>query len=623
MRLSPWNYGYAPSYGSAVWHFGTVGVARACFILFLSNLLQGPAVAQQAAQPVFDTRQTEKYFEDLPRGERVQPARPSLRMPVLPKPKVVGDTKPLFVLHGVSVTGAHAIPLDQLSTSYQPYLGKKVSQADLAAIAAGISDQYREAGFHLSRAIVPQQDVQDGQIRIQVIEGRIAEVVLKGDGAEQFGVKPMLDAVLAELPSRLMTLERQLLLINDRAGVRIDDTELDEIGGPTGRFRLTVYLKTWHIYTSFGLDNLGSPSVGPWQTYATGALNSYMLPGDTLALNLSTVANDPRELAFGRLSYDVPLGLDGARIGASALHSEVRPGDDRRMANDTAKTDAFEIRGSIVPLQSQRSSLTLTAAMGFTNASERDMFGPFYSDHIRTIGLTTDYRLQDGFGGKNYFTATYRQGLDIFGASHFGDGLLSRDGASADFSVLDVWFTRYQTLSDAWSFKLAAASQTASGPLFTSQQFYLGGSAFGRGYGSAAISGDNGIAGSFELRFDQKLTSLYLTGYQLYSFFDAGAVWNDGFRINDGLALTSAGAGVRFFLRDDLRADIGVAFPLSYRAPDNERRSARLLFSLSKALKLCPEEAGRGVSKATAPGIVAVPGLDTKELTRSVITRID
>ena len=563
-------------------------------VLFFSSLLQAPATAQQSGQSGFDPRRIEKYFENSPSEEQIRPARPSPRVPVLPKPSASGDTKPLFVLRGVSIAGAQTIPQDQLSTSYRPFLGKRVSQADLAAIAGSISDRYREAGFHLSRAIVPQQDVHDGQIRIQVIEGGIVQIVLKGDGAEQFGIRSMLDAVLAEHPSRLMTVERQLLLINARPGVRIEDTALEESDGPTGRFRLIVQLKTWHIYTSVGIDNLGSSSVGPWQTYASSALNSYLLPGDTLALNLSTIANDPRELAFGRLSYDVPLGLDGTRIGASALHSEARPGDDRRVVNDTVKTDGFEIRGSVVPLQSQRSSLTVSAVAGFSNVSERDVFGPVYDDHIRTISLTSDYRLQDEFGGGNYVAVTYRQGLDIFGASHFGDDLLSRDGASASFSVLDVWFTRYQTLSDAWSFKLAAASQTASGPLFTSQQFYLGGAAFGRGYGGAAISGDNGLAGSFELRFDQKLNFLDLTSYQLYSFFDAGAVWNDGFRINDGLALTAAGAGVRVFLRDDLRADIGVAFPLSYRAPDNERRSARLLFSLSKPLQVCPERSRSG-----------------------------
>ncbi len=167
--------------------------------------------------------------------------------------------------------------------------------------------------------------------------------------------------------------------------------------------------------------------------------------------------------------------------------------------------------------------------------------------------------------------------------------MLSRDGASSNFSVLNLWFTRYQTLNDAWSLKVAAASQTASRPLFTSQQFYLGGAAFGRGYGAAEISGDNGLAGSLELRFDQKLNFRYWSGYQLYAFGDAGAVWNDGYRLSDGLSLTSAGAGVRFFLWDDVQADFGAAVPLSYRAPDNERRSPRFLFTLSSAFRLCPE----------------------------------
>ena len=585
---SPWKYGRW--HQSAAWRYLH---ALRCICMGLILVATSAARAQQANQPGFDPRQPEKHFESLQSGQAQTPPRSTLRMPSLARPDISADTRPQFVLRGVSLHGASAIPPDRLAATYQPYLGKKVSQADLAAIAAAITELYRSAGFHLSRAIVPPQDIADGHVCVQVIEGSIAEVSLKGDGAEQFGVRPMLDPVLAEHPSRLATLERQLLLINGSPGARIIDASLEEIGGPTGRFRLILDLKTWHVFTAFGLDNLGSSSVGPWQTYATAAFNSYLLPGDTLVVNLSTTANDPRELGFGRLSYDVPVGTDGARIGASALYSEVRPGDDRRLLNDNTVTDAFELHGSIVPLQSQRSSLVLTAAAAFSNVRENDVLGSVYDDHIRTVSLTSDYRLQDGFGGNNFVTLSWRQGLDIFGASHFGDNLLSRNGASPDFSVLDFWFTRYQTLTDAWSVKLSMASQTASGPLFTSQQFYLGGAAFGRGYGAAEISGDNGLAGSVELRFDQSLNWRYLAGYQLYSFFDAGAVWNDGYGIGDGLALTSAGGGVRFFIWDGLQADVGVAFPLSYRAPDNSTRSARLLFSLSNALKLCPERGPR------------------------------
>jgi hemolysin activation/secretion protein len=557
------------------------------FCLVIAATLWLSAIQPAAAQQGYDPRQIEKHFDDV--QEQSRPTRAPLHMPSFAHPETADNSKPLFVLRGVSLIGATAIPHDQLAATYRAYLGRKVSQADLAGIAQGISELYRAAGFHLSRAIIPPQDIADGHLRIQVIEGSITEISLKGDGAEQFGVRPLLNVVLSEYPSRLATLERQLLLINGWPGVRITDSALEEIGGNTGRFRLVLSLKTWHVYAWTGMDNLGSAAVGPWQAYASGAFNSYLTPGDMLALNLSTIANDPRELGFGRLSYDAPVGTDGWRLGGSALYSEVRPGDDRRLTNDNTRTETFELRSSFVAVQSQRSTLTLTAAAGFSNVSESDVFGPIYNDHIRTASLTSDYRLQDAFGGTNYTTMTFRQGLDIFGASHFGDDYLSRDGASANFSVLDVYFTRYQTLSDNWSAKFAMASQTASGPLFTSQQFYLGGAAFGRGYGAAEISGDNGLAGSFELRFDQRPNFRYLTGYQFYGFVDAGAVWNDGYRIGDGLALTSAGGGIRFFFWDDFQADLGVAFPLSYRAPDNTMRTARFLFSVSNALKLCPE----------------------------------
>jgi len=583
---SPSNYGERLTQGVAGRYLA------AALVVLGSTFVEMPqGFAQQANQPGFDPRQPEKYFENQSEQETL--SRPPVKLPSVGQPNTSGDTKPQFALRGIKVSGAHAIPGDRIAATYQPYLGKKVSQADLAAIAGAISDLYRAAGFHLSRAIVPPQDIPDGRVRIQVIEGAIVQTELKGDGAEQFGVRPMLGPVLAEQPSRLATLERQLFLINGRPGVRITDTALEEIGGATGRFRLTVYLKTWHVFTSFGLDNLGSSSVGPWQTYATGAFNSYLTPGDTLAVNLSTIANDPRELGFARLSYDAPVGVDGVRLGASVLYSAVRPGDARRLDSDITTTEAFEVRASTVPFMSQSSGLTLTMAGTFSNVSEHDLYGPWYNDHIRTASLTADYRLRDGFGGTNFATLTYRQGLDIFGASHFDDDLLSRDGAASNFSVLNIWFTRYQTLNDTWSLKLSAASQTASRPLFTSQQFYLGGAAFGRGYGAAEISGDNSLAGSLELRFDQQLNFRYWTGYQLYAFGDAGAVWNDGYRLSDGLSLTSAGAGARLFLWDDLQADLGVAVPLSYRAPDNERRSPRFLFTLSSAFRLCPER-GRG-----------------------------
>jgi len=568
----PWNYG---------------GVFA--FVLGLFAFL-GPAHAQQASQPGVDVRQLERRFEAQESDQTPAGGR-NVAVPRVNRSEVTADPTPLFVLRNVSLTGAHTISPAQLAGVWQPFIGKKVSQADLAKIATGISDTYRAAGFHLSRAIVPPQDIADGAVRIQVIEGAITDIELKGEGAEQFGVRELLGPVVIEYPSRLATLERQLMLINTRSGVRITDTQIEEIGTASGHFRLVVSVKTWHVYVLAGLDNLGSSAVGPWQSYATAAYNSMIAPGDTLALNLSTTPGDPRQLRFARMSYDTPIGVDGVRIGASGLYSEVWPGDWRRRFADNTKTEAFELRASIIPLQSQKSTLTLTLAAGFSNVSERDFFGLIYSDAIRTISVNADYRLQDNFGGTNYLTVNWRQGLDILGASDKSDPFTSVWGTSPKFSALNFWFTRYQTLNDSFSLKLASAGQMASGPMYLSQQFYLGGLAFGRGYGAAEISGDNGIAGSLELRYDQKLSYKYWTGFQLYSFVDSGLVWWDGWRPSDGTALTSAGGGVRLFLGGDLQADLGVAVPLGYRAPDNWARHPRFLFTLSNAFRLCPERA--------------------------------
>jgi hemolysin activation/secretion protein len=550
--------------------------------------LQSGAAMAQAANPGFDPGQPAKHFDAVRRDQQRSEPRVGLPKASNTAPATANDRK-MFVLRRVSLAGAQAIPAAVVATAYQDYLGKSVSQADLAVITEAVTQQYRAAGYHLSRAIVPPQDVKGGVIQIKVVEGLIADVVVDGDDGGKFGVAAMMAPVLAARPSRQDVLERQLLLINALPGIRVADTALEEIDVGSGRFRLTVYVRTWQVYTSFGTDNLGSRAVGPWQTYATGAFNSYLLPGDSLVVNLSTTPGDPRQLAFGRIGYDAPIGTDGVRVGGSALYSEVRPGDWRRDYSDVTKTQSFEVHAGMAPLQSQTQTLTLTAGFQFTNISESDIFGTLYNDHLRIASLNADYMLKDDFGGTSYLTGTLRQGIDVLGASRSGDNYLSRYDGSGSFTTVNLWFARYQSLTNDWSLKISGAGQYASTALLTSQQYYLGGAFFGRGYGSAAISGDNAMAGSLELRYDGKLNLPYTRGYQLYGFVDTGAVWNVGYGYRDGLSLTSAGGGVRLFFDGNLRADVGVGVPLSYRSPNNDNRSPVLLFSLSNAFRLCPE----------------------------------
>lgn len=561
--------------------WASAGPASLLLILALAGAL--PAWAQQAAPPPrYDPRQTEQKIENLEAGQN-RP-KPSVRVPSIAKSEVRASTKPLFKLRTVSIEGASAIAGDVLAETYKSFLGKTVSQADLVTIAGGMTDLYRASGYSLSRAIIPPQDIKNGHVRVKVIEGYISAVTLKGDDVDRFWIRPLLERVVGERPSQLKTLERQLLLANDIPGVQVADTALEEIGRLTGKFRLIVRVKTWRIFAALGVDNQGAAAVGPYEAFATAGFNSYFLRGDNLSLSASSTPFAVREFAFGRLSYDAPVGTDGARIGFNALYSNAAPGDARQLVNNHSITETFEVKGSVVPLETRASSLSLTGIFGFSDNSERDNLGMIYKDHLRYVGLTADYKLQDRFAGWNYLSVTARQGLTILGASSKDDDLVSRDGASGNFSLINFSFARLQQFADVWSVKASVNGQWAGGPLLISQQFYLGDAAYGPGF----YSGDSGIFAYGEMRFDQSVSNNILKGYQLYGFFDKGAVWSFN---NDGqvLSIASAGAGIRFFLADQWQAGVGFAVPVHAGTTANDIHDVRFIFTLSNSFKLCPQ----------------------------------
>ena len=131
-ETSPSNYGERPACGAK-------GRYLAAALVLLAPTFTGipQAFAQQANQPGFNPRQPEKYFENQTEQESL--SRPPVTLPAVGRPNTGGDAKPQFVLRGIDVGGAQAIPRDRIAAAYQSYLGKKVSQADLATIAGASS----------------------------------------------------------------------------------------------------------------------------------------------------------------------------------------------------------------------------------------------------------------------------------------------------------------------------------------------------------------------------------------------------------------------------------------------------------------------------------------------------
>ncbi|TAJ33863.1 POTRA domain-containing protein [Bosea sp. (in: a-proteobacteria)] len=539
-----------------------------------------------SAQPFLPSaRPPQPGVESQSERRESEERRAPVALPAIAPSAAAGEQKPVFRLKEVALEGASALPALALADIYAPHLGRDITTADLSAIAAGITDLYRRAGYHLSRALIPPQDMRGGVLRVTVVEGVIADARISG-GSAVFGLDNLLEPIRQERPARLATMERQLLLINERPGVKVVDTTLDEIVPGSGRFRLTIKAETWRLYGAAGLDNMGSVSSGPWQGSANLALNSLVVPGDSLSVSGSFVPGHPRELRYGRLAYELPLGSESWKVGIAASHSDIWPGDLRRYIRDRSKSDTVEARLSFAPILSQMQSLWLTGAIGVTRASEQAFIGPLSADRIGIASLTADYKLHLRDSSWTYASVTVRKGLGLIDDQPDSADWLSRIGASPHFTLINGALTHYENLTDRWSVRLAAGGQLASGPLLTSQQYALGGLSFGRGFDAGWISGDDAIAGSAELRFDQSLTGLFAKGYQLFSFVEGGAA---RYRLSGGgldQSFMSVGAGARVFLTDDLNLTVGVAKPVVVNSPFEPRRGARLLFSLSNAFRL-------------------------------------
>ena len=220
------------------------------------------------------------------------------------------------------------------------------------------------------------------------------------------------------------------------------------------------------------------------------------------------------------------------------------------------------------------------------NAEESNAFGMVYRDHIRTIGLRAAYQKQDPLGS-NYLSLNFRQGLDILGASEKGNAWLSRADGSGEFSIIHGSFTRHQKLAEQWSLVLSGAAQLSSAGLLASEEFYLGGGQFGRAFRSGDVSGDGGLAGLAEVRFDVPLEGVFTRGYQLYAFVDAGTLWDRGAGAGNRISLSSFGGGVRFLLQEGLTASFEIAAPIGdYSATTNDG-GPTVFFALSKSFKSC------------------------------------
>ena len=494
-----------------------------------------------------------------------------------PVPRAVDELR--FQLKDITVTGATVFTPDELRALWEPLIGKEVSLGDVLNIADEIEAKYRARGYIITRAYVPPQRVGNGIFTINVVEGYVNGLAVEGgDSGVRDLVQSYAKPVLGSKPLELQPMERALLLSNDLPGVTASGLLRPSPDQP-GASDLVVNVNEQPVTGGLNFDNRGSKFTGQWTMGGDVEWNSPLHQGDQLGLNVQS-APQPSERIQGSARYQHPIGTDGLTGAVSFLTSRGAPAGIPG-ADLTTDSTAYGGRLTYPVIRSREQSFYLDGGFTVQDATVNVLGGEVFShDKWRVADLAATYTQNGFFYGNSSATVDVAQGLTILGATGDGSPELSRPGAKTDFTKVTGNFRRIQVLYGPVSLALNGQGQYAFAPLVIGEQITFGGYQIGRGYDPSALSGDHGLGGSAELRYDMHFDEYYVPTAQPYVFFDSAKIWDRVDNSGGGFAIASTGAGVRVTLPHNVNLGVEGARTLkAVPGSDSGHEATKVLFN--------------------------------------------
>jgi len=526
--------------------------------------------------------QVEKRFKKRPKPAAEPRQAPDAAKPHPVQPGLGKPTGPTFLLKRVTFDGMTAIDDDLFRLLYAPLLNKQVTLMDMEALAGQVTAVYRNRGYILSRAIVPQQNISDGNVRILVVEGYVGRTTIQGLPDAPSLPHRMMDKVTAIKPWDAATLERYTLLLNDLPGVEAEAV-FSPLTAGLGAAQMQINARQTPIDAVLAIDNRGTRYNGPYQFRAGVGMNSMLRPFDRTYLTCITT-DTVDELQLISLDHEQPIDSEGTRLGLSGLYSQQEPGYLLADVDTESESHRLTTRVTHPFFRSRHANVAGRAELSAYRIKTEQMDTVVSREELRTLRLGVTCDRSDQHRGVNTFDLEVSQGLNVLGELRTGSANLSRPRGKSDYTKASVYLARDQYLTPHWSLAVKTSGQLAFSHLLASEEFAYGGREFGRAHDSSELTGDHGLAGSIELRYGDVTPWQHVQRWQAYAYFDAGKVWrkDDSFRNSDDSACDT-GVGGRIDVDRKRRCNIELAKPLSHPVAsrsDGDRYDWRLFFEL-------------------------------------------
>lgn len=503
-----------------------------------------------------------------------------------------GSQKITFILKDVVLEDASVYPTSEIKYLYDKKIGTKISLADVYSIAANLTAKYRADGYILTQVVVPPQTIGDGTVRLRVVEGRLNDIRVDGTGALGSNAD-IINQYVAQLKSKGVlknaNLEKTLLLINDLPGVTARSV-LSPSKSVVGASDLTILVERKKIDGSVQVDNFGSRYLGMWEILGGFNLNSIFGQNERITAQMAYAPSNQGvepELLYGSLSAALPVGAYGTTLEANIGKSYTNPGAGLEDFDVLGKSYSNGIKVNQPFIRTRELNLSSSLGLDRRSTETKSNVDTFKNDDITSLRLGGHVDYVDTLFSAAITNANIElsRGLSILGASKKGDSDLSRIAGNPEYTKITADVSRLERLTNDFSLMVATKGQLSSSALLSAEEFGIGGAnGIGRGYDPSELVGEDGIAGSVELRWASPYKVSWLDNYSVYGFYDIGKVWNDDATTSSQKeqSLASTGLGMRANINSATRAGFMVALPLTREVAAEGDDDPRFYFNLSR-----------------------------------------
>ena len=502
----------------------------------------------------------------------VAPAQAPANLPIIPKFEIVH-----FDVSGNSLLDPAAI-----ERILSPFTGKEKNFGDIQLALEALQQAYVTAGYGAVQVRLPEQDMEQGTVRFLVIEGKIKNILVKGNTFHDEGnIRASVPALQVGNAPKAAQIEFNLKAANENSSKKTQ-VLLKSTDNP-GEIDATLQVvdeKPWKVGAL--LDNTGNPETGMARLGVFMQHSNVANRDHVFTMQYTTSPAKPGSVKIWGAGYHIPLYALSDSVEVFAGHSDVSSGTVQGLFNVSGSGDVAGARYN--HNLARHDDYDHKLVLGIDQRAYRNNVLPLSGGGVSLVPDVTVHPLSLSYAGEWHLP---NQQLSLY-LTEVGNLKGGNKGGAADFTAsrtnanADYLLTRYgaeysRVFSNDWQTHAAFSGQYTRDALVAGEMFGIGGESSVRGFYERELANDQGYRGSLELYspdFGERVNNK--TKARALVFYDLGELTRNKELPGEltSSSISSAGVGLRASVDKNfsLQADLAQVLQAGGRQTRNQSR---------------------------------------------------